>query len=304
MRPHEISRAGLIYRTFPCSDELNGTFQNFRKSGDLMSCTQLFQLLLSCCLFVFFYHNNTIPVYCVIRLAFEFIPWLFVEWFIFWKVNNSPGSQKNFFETFSSLRKFHNYGSYTDRVGRIEGNHCATLTFNFFQEFCATVNYLIRISANFLFNGLKTNSLRNLWKLFRENFLPNSFPFQLNFCSRTVIDSFPAHKSRPYLIGCLDECLQKPARVEDQSLHRFSFYLRLAVWRILSLKLLPLFSFYFVVIQLVSMYKSCVTQQWEEFWLPTRTVGNREQGTSAVVDVVDCFANIYADFLRFLYGDQ
>lgn len=145
------------------------------------------------------------------------------------------------------------------RVGRIEGNYCATLTFNFFQEFCATVNYLIRISANFLFNGLKTNSFRNLWKLFRENFLPNSFPFQLNFCSRTVIDSFPAHKSRPYLIGCLDECLQKPARVEDQSLHRFSFYLRLAVWRILSLKLLPLFSFYLVVIQLVSMYKSCVT---------------------------------------------
>lgn len=102
------------------------------------------------------------------------------------------------------------------RVGRTGGNHCATLTFNFFQEFCATVNYLIRISANFLFNGLKTSSLRNLWKLFRENFLPNSFPFQLSFCSRTVIDSFPAHKSRPYLIGCLDECLRKPARVEDQ----------------------------------------------------------------------------------------
>lgn len=157
-----------------------------------------------------------------------------------------------------SLRRFPHFESSTI-MGRIEGNHCATLTFNFFQEFCATVNYLIRISANFLFNGLKTNSFRNLWKLFRENFLPNSFPFQLNFCSRTVIDSFPAHKSHKYLIGCLDECLQKPARVEDQSLHRFSFYLPLAVWRILSLKLLPLFSFYLVVIQLVSMYKSCVT---------------------------------------------
>lgn len=41
------------------------------------------------------------------------------------------------------------------RVGRIEGNHCATLTFNFFQEFCATVNYLIRISANFCSIGWK-----------------------------------------------------------------------------------------------------------------------------------------------------
>lgn len=85
------------------------------RSNELYPIVLVVVVLLFIC-FCFFYHNNTIPVYCVIRLAFEFIPWLFVEWFIFWKVNNSPGSQKNFFETFSSLRKFHNYGSYTGWV--------------------------------------------------------------------------------------------------------------------------------------------------------------------------------------------
>ena len=204
---------------------------------------------LSFCLFVLPQQNiYTIPIYCVIRLAFEFTPWSFVEYGSYcgkWTILGVP-----WFPHFQSFTIF----------GRIETNHRATLTFNFFQEISAPVNYSPRISANFLLpavNGLKMNSVN-----FSRKTPYLSFPFHFNFIPRNEIDSFPAHKSRPYLIGCLD------ARVSwnAASLHRCPFCLRLPVWGILHVKLLPLF-FYLIVIQLGSMYKSyvSVTRQWEEF---------------------------------------
>ena len=242
-----VSRAIQIFRfDFPDISiqwRVEGDFPELPEIGRsrVVTNTELLFCLFVCFTTAIHIHNtnlfcNTLSIY---SLEFRWV------WFVLWKVNNSRSS------LVPSLPKFQNFWSNRNQPS-------SNFDFQFLPRNFRPSQLLTQNFCKFSISTGKRVENEHC-KLFQENSLPFvPVPFGFLFAEMRLTVSPPINLGLTWLV-VLMTVRRSPRELKIDRCTAASFVFGSLFGGILHVKLLPLFFFYLIVIQLGSMYKSYVS---------------------------------------------